>query len=75
MAKWDILHISDELFSVQDTGTVINFVCSFNVFLYILLCIIITAYESTELWRYINLSIIIIIIIMYFMYNFMLNKW
>ena len=58
---------------MQDTGTVINFVCSFNVFLYILLCIIIRASESTELWRYINLSIIIIII-MYFIYNFMINK-
>jgi len=29
MLKLDILHISDEFFSVQDNGTVINFVCSF----------------------------------------------
>ena len=28
MLKQDILHISDEFFSVQDIGTVINFVCS-----------------------------------------------
>ena len=29
MLKRDILHINDEFFSVQDNGTVINFVCSF----------------------------------------------
>jgi len=37
----DILHISDEFFSVQDIVTVINFVCSFSLFSisYYVLCV------------------------------------
>ena len=38
----DILHTSDEFFSVQDIGTVINFVCSFNLFLYLIMYFVCT---------------------------------
>ena len=32
MLKRDILHVSDEFFSVHDIGIVINFLSSFNFF-------------------------------------------
>jgi len=38
MLKRDILYSSDEFFSVHGIRTVINFVCSFNLFFYNILC-------------------------------------
>ena len=37
MLKRDILHVSDEFFSVHDIGIVINFLSSFNFFLYFIM--------------------------------------
>ena len=42
MLKQDILYISDDFFSVQNIDTVINFVCSFNLFLYLIMYFVCT---------------------------------